>query len=184
MHVDKSLIQKKAKFYLSELRGWNTFFTWWSCAFFKVTYSGQKLNYKDSLPSPWHGSVGYSLRVCQLSCPCPEPAQLCKIAVPCAKQKQVVETHPPEHSGTVWFSFPTTSASLTPRLWQTRQHSPMQYPAGGVLPAWHAVVVVMWKFLFQLPYTASFCFFGLYFHLFYWRCDCNLGCKSCIASVG
>lgn len=131
MHVDKSLIQKKAKFYLSELRGWNTFFTWWSCAFFKVTYSGQKLNYKDSLPSPWYGSVGYSLCVCQLSCPYPEPAQLCKIVVPCAKQKQVVETHPPEHSGTVWFSFPTTSGSLTPRLWQTRQHSPMQYPTVG-----------------------------------------------------
>lgn len=105
------------------------FFTWWSCAFFKVTYSGQKLNYKDSLPSPWHGSVGYSLCVCQLSCP--KPAQLHKIAVPCAKQKQVVDTHPPEHSGPVWSSLPTTLASLTPKLWQTRQHGSIQYPTVG-----------------------------------------------------
>lgn len=99
--------------------------------FFKVTYSGQKLNNKDSVPSPWHGSLGYSLCVSQLSCPCPEPAGLSKIAVPCAQQKQVVGTHSPEHSGTMGSSLPTASASLSPRLWQTRKHGPTQYPTVG-----------------------------------------------------
>lgn len=100
--------------------------------FFKVMNSGQKLNYKDHV-SPTHlqlPSMAFweTAHECQLSCPCPQPAWLYVTTVPCAKQNQAVDTHPPVHTGHVRSSLPTTSV-LT--LWQMRKHSATQHPTVG-----------------------------------------------------
>lgn len=140
MYVDKSLMQRKAKISSFQSSMAKTYFSLGNLsAFFKVTYSGQKLNYKDHVSGAHLQLPGMALWetacVCaQLSCPCPEPAQLYATTAPCAKQKQVVDTHPSVYMGTVRSSLPATSASLTHKLWQTGKHSPMQYPTVGGFP--------------------------------------------------
>lgn len=141
MYVEKSLMQRKAKISSFQSSVAKTYFSLGDLGYFKVMYSGQKLNYKDRISATHLQLPGVALWktacVCQLSCPCPEPAQPYATAAPCAKQEQAVDTHPPVHMGTVQSSLPATSASLTHKLWQTRKHSPMQYPTvrGSPLPS-------------------------------------------------
>lgn len=133
MYGDKSLMQRKAKISPFQSSVTKTYFSLGDLsAFFKVTYSGQKLNYKDhissahlQLPGAWlfGRQPGYA------SCPAPALSQH-----NCMQQQQAVDTHPPVHKGTARSFLLTTLASLTHKLWQMRKHSPMQYPTVGESP--------------------------------------------------
>lgn len=92
MYVDKSLMQRKAKISPFQSSVTKTYFSLGDLsAFFKVTYSGQKLNYKDYISSAHLQLPGMALWetawVCHLSCPSPEPAQLYATTAGCG--------HPP-----------------------------------------------------------------------------------------
>lgn len=183
MSVAKFLMQRKAPYRVLWLRH---FSLGDFRAFLKVTFSGQKLNYKDHIsatPLQLPARLFGRQPACA-SCPAHAPRQrhcmqqqrVCQAEAGCGHSRSA-------HAGAVWSTLPATSAALTHKLWQARKRSSMQYQQWGDPrhPACCGGSKVQPPLSFSYP--ANSYFLGLYLHLFHRRCDCNLGCKPCTANA-
>lgn len=185
MYVGKYLVQRKAKISSFQSSVAKTYFSLGDLgAFFKVTYSRQKLKYKDHVSAAHLRLPGMALWetacVCQLSCPGPEPAQLYAATAPCAKQKQVVDTHPPVPWGLCDPPFPQPQLlwhANCGRWGSTVPRSTLQWGDSHCLArssGSNMQIPLLASLIRQIPPRS----FGLYLHLFHRKCDCNLGWKS------